>query len=371
MTRQLYLAVDGGGTKTHACISLEGLVVDGYAGASNAQDVGVQQAVTEVKRAVQAALSKLEKAGVGKETDDRCPVAFTTAWICLAGLDSPAEVATMRTALGPYFAHPPASLFVENDALLLAAPLLRLASASEDKPTDGLVVIAGTGSLAMSVRAHHGQIRMTGRRGGLGFLFGDEGSGYHIGREAVRRLAYRRDRGELCPSEVERGLLLHYGARDVDELIANAVSSGVIAASLLAQVASLEETDLKQFYLDPSLNTSPGAAETLRKLRIAEGTRVVLAAAVLPEPDPLALQILRFCAGELASDVAGLIKDNGLSPSAVLCVGGGVAVQGLYQAVFLEELAARGIKPERVVLVAEPARAGVEAISGTASQRDA
>jgi hypothetical protein len=97
----------------------------------------------------------------------------------------------------------------------------------------------------------------------------------------------------------------------------------------------------------------------------------VLAAAVLPEPDPLALQILRFCAGELASDVAGLIKDNGLSPSAVLCVGGGVAVQGLYQAVFLEELAARGIKPERVVLVAEPARAGVEAISGTASQRDA
>jgi N-acetylglucosamine kinase-like BadF-type ATPase len=47
MTRQLYLAVGGGGTKTHACISLEGLVVDGYAGASNAQDVGVQQAVTE------------------------------------------------------------------------------------------------------------------------------------------------------------------------------------------------------------------------------------------------------------------------------------------------------------------------------------
>jgi N-acetylglucosamine kinase-like BadF-type ATPase len=47
MTRQLYLAVDGGGTKTHACISCEGLVVDGYAGASNAQDVGVRQAVTE------------------------------------------------------------------------------------------------------------------------------------------------------------------------------------------------------------------------------------------------------------------------------------------------------------------------------------
>jgi N-acetylglucosamine kinase-like BadF-type ATPase len=99
----------------------------------------------------------------------------------------------MRTALEPYLyvfssdirqmpvdsrsALPPASLFVENDALLLAAPLLQIASASEDKPRDGLVVIAGTGSLVMSVRAHHGQIRMTGRRGGLGFLFGDEGSG--------------------------------------------------------------------------------------------------------------------------------------------------------------------------------------------------
>lgn len=91
----------------------------------------------------------------------------------------------------------------------------------------------------------------------------------------------------------------------------------------------------------------------------------MLAAAVLPEPDPLALQILRYCAGELAMDVAGLVEAKALSPSAVLCVGGGVAAQGLYRAVFLEELTARGIKPERVVLVAEPARAGVEAISGT------
>jgi N-acetylglucosamine kinase-like BadF-type ATPase len=111
MTGQLYLAVDGGGTKTHVCVSCEGLVVDGYAGASNAQDVGVQQAVTEcvqcfasqptgflmlyescslslmgsrVKRAVQAALSELEMAGVVVETDDRCPVAFTTVWICVS-----------------------------------------------------------------------------------------------------------------------------------------------------------------------------------------------------------------------------------------------------------------------------------------------
>lgn len=92
----------------------------------------------------------------------------------------------------------------------------------------------------------------------------------------MRRLAYRRDRGDLCSSEVERGLLLHYGARDVDELIANAVSSCEIAGSSIAQVASLEETDWNQFHLDPSLNTSPGAAETLRKQRIAEGQLVHL-----------------------------------------------------------------------------------------------
>jgi N-acetylglucosamine kinase-like BadF-type ATPase len=76
---------------------------------------------------------------------------------------------------------------VENDALLLGSPLLHLASASGDgKPTVGLVVIAGTGSLVMSVRAHQGQIRMTGRRGGLGFLFGDEGSGEYEWCEVVR-----------------------------------------------------------------------------------------------------------------------------------------------------------------------------------------
>lgn len=91
----------------------------------------------------------------------------------------------------------------------------------------------------------------------------------------MRRLAYRRDRGELCPSEVEKGLLLHYGARDVDQLIANAVSV-TTASSLVQVVVSPAGTDPSQFYLDASLNTSAGAAETLRKQRIAEGQLVYL-----------------------------------------------------------------------------------------------
>lgn len=49
--------------------------------------------------------------------------------------------------------------------------------------SNGLVIIAGTGSIAYGVKENGDDFRV----GGWGYLFGDEGSGYAIGREAIRR----------------------------------------------------------------------------------------------------------------------------------------------------------------------------------------
>ena len=56
---------------------------------------------------------------------------------------------------------------------------------------DGIAVISGTGSVAWGRR--DGQ---HARAGGWGYLLGDEGSGYWVAREAVRRTLARIDRGE-------------------------------------------------------------------------------------------------------------------------------------------------------------------------------
>ena len=47
----------------------------------------------------------------------------------------------------------------------------------------GVVIIAGTGSIAYG---HNGQ-GQAARAGGWGYVLGDEGSGYWIGRHALRR----------------------------------------------------------------------------------------------------------------------------------------------------------------------------------------
>ena len=53
----------------------------------------------------------------------------------------------------------------------------------------GLVVIAGTGSIVYAVGKNH----QVSRVGGWGYLLGDEGSGYYIGQEALRLITRHYD----------------------------------------------------------------------------------------------------------------------------------------------------------------------------------
>jgi glucosamine kinase len=78
-----------------------------------------------------------------------------------------------------------------------------------------VAVIAGTGSAAWG-RNSEGE---EARAGGWGFLLGDEGSGYWLGREAVRHSLRRMNKG-LEPDGLTVALLESCGVDDPNKLIA-------------------------------------------------------------------------------------------------------------------------------------------------------
>ncbi|KUP26876.1 N-acetylglucosamine kinase [Kocuria rhizophila] len=83
--------------------------------------------------------------------------------------------------------------------------------------TSGIALIAGTGSVAWGVDASGHEVRA----GGWGYLLGDEGSGYWVGREAVRRVL-RRSQQPTAGDEGEaltRVVLEHAGVAEPTDLI--------------------------------------------------------------------------------------------------------------------------------------------------------
>src|SRR5207249_2821197 len=77
----------------------------------------------------------------------------------------------------------------------------------------GVIVIAGTGSIAYGRNASGG----TTRAGGWGYPISDEGSGQWIGAEAVRESLRARDRGQT--SELLNDLIEKIGAKSFEDFI--------------------------------------------------------------------------------------------------------------------------------------------------------
>ncbi len=167
MTEGYFLGVDGGATKTLAVI-VDGAgreIGRGIAGSGNQAAVGLERAVASIREAVTAAAQQAGSDG-----------AFRAAWIGLAGVDRPGD----RDRLLPHLDPLADVIRLTNDAELA---LTGLAGAV------GVAVIAGTGSIVVGRDASG---RMA-RSGGWGHILGDEGSGYEIGRLALKAAARASD----------------------------------------------------------------------------------------------------------------------------------------------------------------------------------
>lgn len=154
------LGVDIGGTKTHAIAALArgGVLAEAVAGSSNVQNVSREQA----RAAIRDLFERLVL------PPDPAP---SRVVIGSGGVDTPEDAAALRDLFRPHL--PEARIDVVHDTrLILAAGGART----------GVGVIAGTGSVAWGIN----EAGAEARRGGWGYLLGDEGSGYWFGREAVR-----------------------------------------------------------------------------------------------------------------------------------------------------------------------------------------
>ena len=101
----------------------------------------------------------------------------------------------------------PADVTVVTDDAVVA-----LAGATAGEP--GIVTIAGTGSIAFGRNA----ARQTARVGGWGYIFGDEGSGFDIARQALRA-ALRAEEGWGPSTALRRALIEATGSADANGVL--------------------------------------------------------------------------------------------------------------------------------------------------------
>ena len=192
---QCWLGVDGGGTNTRAAIiDREGNVSgEGNALAANFLRVGLSDAVEHVTSAVEQACSA---AGIDRNQ-------IQAACFGLAGVGNAKHRRQMHDAL--FRALQINAMSVETDA--------RVALAGATNLEPGVVIIAGTGSIAygMNDRGEYA------RAGGWGPAMGDEGSGHYIGRRALEAVVSAFDH-RAPETSLTGDVCRHFGVTSPSEL---------------------------------------------------------------------------------------------------------------------------------------------------------
>lgn len=198
MSSTFKIGVDGGGTKTE-CILLDatGAVIAVHVGTGcNPSVVGAAQARSIVLAALESLRANAFSQAASAAPWDRPPTVVATM-LCMAGSRSFWQVfAAELTGFG--------KVSTSDDSL----PVLELATHGHP----GIVLHAGTGSF-VAARGSDGSLHYAG---GLGWRFGDAGSGYDIGRRAVVRALLE---AQKCATPSALGTLVREHAqlsRDAD-----------------------------------------------------------------------------------------------------------------------------------------------------------
>ncbi|MBW0467394.1 hypothetical protein O181_007109 [Austropuccinia psidii MF-1] len=351
-TLGLYLSIDGGGTKTNVSIAARRghhhepatIIATGFHRSSNFTDLGIESAVLSIGEATLQALRSLptqfasarqwqfEDYKISGLNSQAAP--FVKIWAGLSGVDSPQDVKVMKTALSNLFgiSSPSKSSLIEvtNDCDLLSSVIekhYRSNHKSKNKSClGGIVLIAGTGSIATLFKPVYNSLtgsrllQPAGRLGGYGYLLGDEGSSFYVGRETVKTILHALDRGEdtesnngIFDSTLLKEVLQHFKVKS--------------STDLLAAVYSLDKTN--------------GENEHDRKVRLAEVSKLVMKCAfpITGRGDKFALKVMLKSAEKLSELVAELCNLHHLNPNQlVLCLGGGMWGYSAFQSLVLKTM---------------------------------
>ena len=190
-----YLGVDGGQSSTTAIIGDETGRVLGIGRAGPCNHAGTAEGRTKFIAAINSGL-KCAREQAGLE-----PVRTGFESACLGFSGGPADKEEIVREVVEA-----AQITVTHDAFIA------LSGATEGEP--GVIVIAGTGSMVFGRNA----AGKTARAGGWGYMFGDEGSGFYITRQALRA-ALREEEGWGPATALRAALLEAGGATDINDLL--------------------------------------------------------------------------------------------------------------------------------------------------------
>jgi N-acetylglucosamine kinase-like BadF-type ATPase len=170
-SHNIYLGVDGGGTKTQAVLfdGEKNVIGEGFAGASNPLRVGVETAVANIFQAVDAACD-----AANKSRGD-----ITAATFGLAGARRTDLRQRVRERLAREIGIKAVEVFTDAEIALYGTTLGKA----------GVVVIAGTGSICYG----QNEAGETAIAGGWGPLAGDEGGGSSIAKRGLQAIAKALD----------------------------------------------------------------------------------------------------------------------------------------------------------------------------------
>lgn len=238
------IGLDIGGTKTRGVRFEDGAVVaDESVGSSNVQNVSREEAALHLAELF---------ARIGGGT-------VAQVYAGAGGIDTDEDAAALAALIAPHV--PGARITVVHDSRLLLAA---------GGASTGVAVIGGTGSAAWG-RNSRGE---EARAGGWGYLLGDEGSGYWLGREAVRHSLRRMNQG-LEPDQLTTALLASCGVDDPNKLIAlfHSPDTGrrywAERARLVVDAAAAGHAPSQELVDQAGRDLAALALQTVRKLGIA------------------------------------------------------------------------------------------------------
>jgi len=192
---EYFLGVDGGQSSTYALIGDRTGRVLGWGRSGPSNHVAESEGRAKFTSAILGCLSAAcAEAGLD-------PASIRFAACCLGFSGGPADKEGILR-----------EILASDRTLVTHDALIALSGATAGEP--GLITIAGTGSIAFGRNA----AGKTARAGGWGYIFGDEGGGFYIARQALRA-ALRFEEGWSAPTSLRSLLLAATGASDANELL--------------------------------------------------------------------------------------------------------------------------------------------------------
>lgn len=199
----ILVGVDAGGSSIDCAIERDGVATDLHGDAANVRTCGVEGAAERIAATVESALHG---------------AAFDALAVGAAGAGDTVVARALEAALRGYF--PDGAIAVHDDA--------EIALRAGVPQGDGVVLIAGTGSIAYARIGEEAY-----RVGGYGYLLGDDGSGFAIGRAALAQMLRWYD-GRAAHSELFDAIASRLQVGDAQALLGRVYGEPNMVASIAA-----------------------------------------------------------------------------------------------------------------------------------------